>query len=109
MTTPATGNPNLTVNICDGLVIDVPHFFADPDFQAWLNNDEPKFTWHRTGIPNSCSDVVVMVDASLSGEGTDSDMPEHIWDQIVEACRNTFKPSSQKHHIMVRLTNVHSS
>jgi hypothetical protein len=90
------------------LTINVPQFFADPAFVAWLNNDEPKFTWHKKGDqPNDYSDVVVMVDPSLNGEGTDSDMPEHIWEQIVDACKVQFGGLPRgEDHIMVRLVNV---
>lgn len=72
----------------------------------WLNNGQPKFTWHAIGKPVSeWSDVVVLVDPSLNGEGADSDMPQHIWDAIVRACRERFAPGGFT-HIMVRLTNV---
>jgi hypothetical protein len=90
------------------LTVNAPQFFQDPRFLAWLNNDEPKFTWHKKGAqPNDYSDVVVMVDPSLNGEGTDSDMPEHIWDQIVDACKVQFGSLPRgEDHIMVRLVNV---
>lgn len=95
----------MEINRCSALVINAPEFFKDPDFQLWLNSGEPKLTWHQGGAPTEWSDTVVMVDAGLTGEGPDSDMPEHIWQQIVEACRNEF-PAEPAHHIMVRLTNV---
>lgn len=35
----------MNASICHGLVINAPQFFQDPEFQAWLNNnDQPKFT-----------------------------------------------------------------
>lgn len=48
----------------------------------------------------------MLVDPSLNGEGADSDMPEHIWDQIVAACKEKFAPGRDAYHIMVRLTNL---
>lgn len=89
------------------LVINAPQFFKDPAFVAWLNNGEPKFTWHRAGEePGEYSDVVVTVDPGLSGEGSDADMPAHIWDQIVDVCKVQFGTLPDgENHIMVRLTN----
>lgn len=88
------------------LVLDVPEFFADPEFVKWLNNSEPKFTWHQGGEPGDYSDVVVAVDPTLTGEGSDSDtMPEHIWDQIIEVCRKEFSPGPGD-HILVWLKNL---
>jgi len=93
------------------LVINAPEFFQDPAFVAWLNNDEPKFTWHTKGEePSEWSDVVVTVCPSLSGEGSDADMPEHIWNEIVEACKVQFGGLPRGgNHIMVRLTNMTSA
>ena len=88
------------------LVINAPEFFADPKFVAWLDNGKPKFTWHRPGcLPGEYSDVIVSVDPGLSGEGADSDMPSHIWDQIVAECRK-YPNNPQDPHILVRLTNL---
>lgn len=74
------------------LQINAPHFFKDEAFVAWLNNGESKFTWHKGGKPGDWSDVMVMVDRSLNGDGPDSDMPEHIWDQILKVCRDNLMP-----------------
>lgn len=95
-----------------GLVFNAPQFFADPAFQAWLNNpDNCVMTWHKKGqVVGEFSDVVVHVDPSLNGEGTDSDMPEHIWDQIVALCKTEFPDlvgqNLRGEHIHVRLTNI---
>ncbi|HDR9103405.1 TPA: hypothetical protein QDB04_000125 [Burkholderia vietnamiensis] len=89
-----------------GLVVNAPEVFANPEFQAWLNDGQPKMTWHNGGIPNEWSDVIVLVDPSLNGEGADSEMPEAIWNQIVELCRQHFTPRQSETHIMVRLTNL---
>lgn len=90
------------------LVIHAPEFFQDPAFIVWLNKPEPKFTWHQLGNePGEYSDVVVLVDPSLNGEGSDSDMPEHIWNQIIEACKVRFGALlCNESPIMVRLTNI---
>lgn len=92
-----------------GLVINAPEFFQDPEFVEWLNTQgTPKFTWHEGGEPTDCSDTVVLVDPSLNGEGSDSDMPEHIWDQIIAECKRNFRPNSTEDgdHIMVWLKNL---
>jgi hypothetical protein len=88
------------------LVVNAPQFFKDPAFQTWLNQTEPKFSLHRDGVPGEWSDTIVLVDPSLNGEGSDSDMPEHIWEQIVSICRSNFAPTRNVNHIMVRLTNI---
>ncbi|MBU9199897.1 hypothetical protein KTD31_00590 [Burkholderia multivorans] len=93
---------------CAGLVVNAPEVFANPEFREWLNNGKPKMTWHQGGIPNEWSDVVVLVDPSLNGEGADSDMPEDIWNQIVALCRQQFTHRPSETHIMVRLTNLKS-
>jgi hypothetical protein len=89
-----------------GLVINLPAAFADPAFVAWLNDDRPKFTWHRGGAPTEWSDVVVLVDPSLSGEGTDSDMPEAVWAEILKICRAHLPANPAAAHYAVRLTNL---
>jgi hypothetical protein len=100
----------MDIQVARGLVINAPAFFTNPEFLAWLNNGETKFTWHIKGnaVADEYSDVVVCVDPSLSGEGTDSDMPEYIWNQIVEACRQHIGTRTGEHHYMVRITNLAS-
>lgn len=92
------------------LTINAPEFFEDPVFMAWLNNSQRKMTWHIPGnaVADEYSDVMVFVEPSLNGEGSDSDMPEYIWNQIVEACRNHCRNADLAlgHHIAVRLTNL---
>ena len=104
MSTCSSSN-TLTVTPSAGLVINAPAFFQNPDFMLWLNNANRKFTWHKHGPASEWSDVVVLVDPSLNGEGSDEDMPEAIWKQILDLCRERFAPGSDA-HIMVRLTNV---
>jgi len=95
------------VQSCRGVVINAPEFFADPAFQHWLEDAPAKFTWHRDGAMDEWSDVVVLVDPSLNGEGSDSDMPSHIWDRIVDACGDYLRADCcAANHYMVRLTNL---
>ncbi|MDD5191478.1 MAG: hypothetical protein PHE50_10655 [Dehalococcoidales bacterium] len=87
------------------LIINAPEFFLDPGFVAWLNNGEAKITMHQGGEPGEYSDVVVLVDPSLNGEGSDSDMPENIWNQIIDACRQNFKPRGG-YHLIIWIRNI---
>lgn len=95
------------ITFLNGFTINVPEWFEDQAFQDWLNDSgNCVFTWHTKGSDVSeWSDVVVCVDPSLNGEGSESDMPEAMWDQIVELCRAHFRPSDGS-HIHVRLTNL---
>lgn len=96
----------MDIQHCRGIVINSPEYFADPAFREWLANGQPKFTWF-TGQIDEWSDVIVLVDTSLSGEGSDSDMPEPIWNQIVAACAEHLGPDrGDVCHYMVRLTNL---
>lgn len=94
-----------------GLLINAPEFFRDPTFINWLNNGERKFALHRNGPPDEWSDVIVLVDPGLSGEGSDSDMPGHILAQVIEACRTNSRTriAPYAEHIVVRLTNLENS
>lgn len=97
------------IHIGASVRINAPTFFADAEFAQWLNKKEPKFTWHKGGTPDEYSDVVVLVEPSFSGEGSDSDMPEHIWNQIVGICKRKFADSSDFNSaeaVTVRLTNL---
>ena len=96
---------NLTISRTKALVIDAPAFFRNLEFVAWLNNGETKLTMHQGGEPGEYSDIVVLVDPSLNGEGSDSDMPEECWNQLVAACRKEFNPGGG-YHIMVWLRNL---
>jgi hypothetical protein len=92
-----------------GISINVPEFFEDPAFMAWLNNPDNKvFTWHTKGDePGEYSDVVVTLEGSLNGEGSDSDMPEYCWDLILEACRQHLGEDSRYNiRFYVTLTNL---
>lgn len=95
----------ITVTETRSLVINAPSFFEDGDFIEWLKNDSPKFTWFNGEI-TEWSDVVVCVDPSLNGEGSESDMPEHIWSQIIDACIEHIGPNRSSNHYLVKLTNL---
>jgi hypothetical protein len=84
--------------------INAPSLFAREDFTAWLNAKSRKFTWHESGEPDEWSDVIVMLEPSLDGEGTNSDMPG--WDEVVAAVRAGVDPGASENHILVRLTNL---
>ncbi|MBV2149895.1 hypothetical protein KRZ98_16750 [Sphingobium sp. AS12] len=97
----------MDIQPCRGIVINAPEFFVDPAFQQWLANGDHKFTWHDGGEIDEWSDVIVLVDPSLNGEGSDSDMPEHIWNRIVEACREHLgRDRACSNHYVARLTNL---
>jgi len=98
----------MDVSPAAALVINAPEFFEDPAFMAWLNDARAKFTWHVKGnsVADDYSDVVVCVDPSLNGEGSDSDMPEYIWQKIVETCRAHLGVRNGENHYLVRLTNL---
>lgn len=84
-----------------------PSFLRIAPASTGLESDLRKFTWHRDGPIDERSDVVVLVAPSLSGEGSDSDMPTPIWDQIIDACRTHLgEAAGQSGHYMVRLTNL---
>lgn len=90
-----------------GLVINAPEFFRDQEFMSWLNAQETIMSWHKKGqsAADEWSDTVVLVDPGLSGEGAGSDMPERIWDLIVQSCKDAGL-TDQREHIPVRLTNI---
>lgn len=94
-----------------GIKLAVPELFADPGFQDFVNNS-PVMTWHdKKGPinPDDLADVVVFVDPSLCGEGTDSDMP--YWDVIVEKLkaalgdRHGSAQALTREHLVVVLSN----
>jgi hypothetical protein len=91
-----------------GISINVPEFFEDPAFMAWLNNpDNDVFTWNTKGDElGEFSHVVLKLEGSLNGDGSDPGMPEHCWDLILEVVRQKLgedrRPNMRYH---VTLTN----
>lgn len=61
--------------------INAPEFYKDQKFLDWLNRkDRYQATWHVKGMAvGEFSDLFFQYD---NGEGSDSDMPEHIWEQL---------------------------
>lgn len=98
----------MDIATCGGLVINMPVAFADPAFLSWLFDGSPRFSWAQDGKVDEWSDVIVLVDPGLSGAGSDDDMPDPYWNQIIEACRSHLGPDPLGHrfHYMVRLTNL---
>jgi hypothetical protein len=93
--------------------INAPEFFQRKDFIEYVENNTV-FTWHESGTePGEWSDVAIMVEPILSGEGDSSDMPEDIWDTIMEALKQKFgvngskvPPFARQRHIIVRISNL---
>ncbi|WP_144267460.1 hypothetical protein [Comamonas thiooxydans] len=100
----------MDVQVGNQLVINAPEFFEDLGFRQWLiAQDKPAMTRHTKGDPfiDEWSDVIVLVDPSLSGEGSEKgEVPDHIWNAIIEICKQHFRPSPGVPHIAVRLTNL---
>ncbi len=93
--------------------LDAPEFFQRKDFLEYIET-QTVFTWHTPGkAPNEWSDVAVLVEPNLAGEGANSDLPEDIWNTILEALKARFGDNgegipayAQGRHIVVRLTNM---
>ena len=89
-------------------VLDAPEFYRDAAFAEWLNNPKTMvFTWHVKGEPmNECSDVLVKIDGSCSGEGdVADDMPAHIWNLLVDYCREQLGIMQGNYHYLL-LRNI---
>lgn len=90
------------------LILNVPEWYDDKDFREWINDEENNLmTWHKTGSePTELSDVILLVDPSLNGEGVDSDtMPDALWNEVIRICKERFRPGNAE-HVIVRLTNL---
>ncbi|WP_342632757.1 hypothetical protein [Marinobacter alkaliphilus] len=95
------------------VVLNAPEFFERKDFVDYIER-EPVFTWHRPGkLPGDYADVVVLVEPSLNGEGTESDLPDDIWNTVLGVLRQSFGDNGERlpafarsRHIAVRLTNI---
>lgn len=86
----------------------VPELYRNVEFLLWLESSQA-MTMHQrgTGFPDedSLADVAIYVDPSLSGEGSDSDMPGH--DLVVERIKSEIGNGPfSGNHIMVILTNT---
>jgi hypothetical protein len=98
--------------------LNVPEFFKRKDFLDYIEGKEPHracvMSWHLPGCePTEWSDTLVLVEPCLNGEGSNSDMPEDIWECILLTLRARFgeegqliPPVCRERHIAVRLTNL---
>lgn len=98
--------------------VNCPDLFKDPEFIEWLNRaadgveledkTRPRAaTWHRSHEKvGEFSDVFMSVDMTCDGyaEGSDSDMPEHCWNAIIQALRDAGVPD--QHGCIVWLKNL---
>lgn len=86
-----------------GIKLAVPELFMQPEFVRWLNNSQA-MTWHSRQGPiaeGDIADVAIFVDPSMTGEGTDSDMPG--WEHVVAKLRIAIGdgPFSGNHFVVV--------
>jgi len=86
-----------------GIKLSVPELFQDPAFVEYVNSS-PVMTWHDKKGPiaeDDWADVAVFVDPSMTGEGSDSDMP--YWDVIVEKLQSVtgFNPLGGNHLVVI--------
>lgn len=86
----------------DLVQINAPEFYRDPAFVTWLNDpNKVQATWHSKGTaPNEYSDLFFTYD---SGEGSDSDMPGVIWNQICAFIQEHF---GDNFNALIWLTNL---
>ena len=99
---------DIEAGTCSLLSINAPEWFRQADFLEWLDTPNSRlFTWHEKGSsPDEFSDVIVLVDSSLSGEGSEEgSMPSQYWDTIISLCKSNFH-ASHGFHILVRITNL---
>lgn len=77
----------MLVTRLSALSINVPEWFARPDFQAWLNAPSGRrASWHTPGeVPTEMSDTFITFD---HGESSDFDelFPSDLHAQLCEIC-----------------------
>lgn len=83
------------------LVIHAPEWLDNAQLKAALRAN-PLTMNRRDG--DKLLDVVAWVDPGLSGEGSDTHLPESIWDELVQACRDHKLGGDGLPHIGVRIT-----
>ena len=92
--------------------INRPEWFKRADFLKFLNSPGTA-TWHHAGQQaGEYSDVFLLVDPSLDGEGPESsELPEDIWNEVVAAATKAsgyargISQDRLTHHA-VRVTNL---
>lgn len=86
-----------------GLKLVVPDLLQCPEFRHYINTTPVTATRDQgeSLTQDDYCDVVVYVDPTLSGEGSDSDMPG--WELIVDKLRSRFGqgPFSGDHFVVV--------
>ncbi len=101
----ATAISNTKLSTVTGVVLSVPELFADKAFQEYLNSTQTIMSWHKPGAEfhaDDWDDTVIFLCPTLSGEGSNSDMPYH--DEIVERVKAHFPQGvSNRNHIAVIL------
>lgn len=93
--------------------LNAPEFFFRKDFLDYVKSN-PVFTWHdHEEEPGDYSDVIVLVEPCLNGEGSESDMPQDIWETIMAVLKKQFgedgervPPQFRHLHMAVRITNL---
>jgi len=93
-----------------GIIMNVPEFFVDPAFMAWLNDDNLKFAQHpKGGDAGEWSEVILTIDPGLGGDGSecgDANFPEWCWEVVINEARRHLSPdTSGKYIYLVKLTN----
>lgn len=98
------------INVLRGTQVQmqVDWFNADkhPEFCRWLERAGQVASWADASAPpdeQDFPDLFVGVDPSLTGEGTDSDMPQAYWSQVVDAAAQA-GPNPDRLHIIVRIS-----
>lgn len=97
----------MTAELTPGLTLNVPEFFARPDFQRWLNaaanslNGSPRATWHTLDSePGEYSDTFIIHDEQ-DGSDYDELLPADVYGTIQAECeRLGFS------YGIIRLTNL---
>lgn len=93
----------------NGLKLFVPDLFANKAFLTWLNSSQC-MTWHNRNsnlaiTDDDYADIAIFIDPSMTGEGSDSDMPFH--DEVVSRVKAEIGDGPfPGGHIVVILTNV---
>lgn len=86
-----------------GIKLSVPELFSRSDFMSYIATNPVIVTRKevQSWAVEDYIDVMVSVDPSLSGEGSDSGMPG--WDQIVDQVRSVFGlgPFGGNHFVVV--------
>lgn len=86
----------------------VPWFDAEahPEFVSWADKARKErglASWCAPGVShggNDFPDIFVGVDPSMSGEGTDSDMPDEYWRAVVDVAAQARHLANGRHIIV---------